>query len=257
MTENSKAIGLTKLSVWQATKLQWMPGLASMIVFLPSVYIMGLKEIPTIFALGLAILVAEVPISWMLIVRHVRVENDGNFSFSAAFPWAEKLKISTYIFVGIPLIVFGFIAMAMGQMRVGSIVRDSYFDWVPEWLILDAGMDAVMAMPQHVLLMMLGMSIFVFTLIGGFTQELYARGFLLPRMAHMGIGAPLLNATNFAIFHFAAPWNWPVFFAVSLAWSLLVYFMRSVRIGLVGHIGMLALQTVALSALVLRGALLG
>ena len=91
-------------------------------------------------------------------------------------------------------------------------------------------------------LMLLGM-----VLLGGFTQELYSRGFLLPRMAHMGKIAPAYNALLFAVFHLIAPWNWLGFFLMTLPWAYMVWWRRSSKIGLFIHVGMLALQWVGMT----------
>ena len=43
--------------------------------------------------------------------------------------------------------------------------------------------------------------------IGPVVEELYFRGFLLPRMERLGRWAPLVNATLFSIYHFWSPWQ--------------------------------------------------
>jgi CAAX protease family protein len=44
-------------------------------------------------------------------------------------------------------------------------------------------------------------------LVGPIVEELYFRGFLLPRMERFGRWAPLLNVSLFSIYHFWSPWQ--------------------------------------------------
>ena len=44
-------------------------------------------------------------------------------------------------------------------------------------------------------------------MIGPVVEELYFRGFLLPRMEQLGRWAPLVNASLFSIYHFWSPWQ--------------------------------------------------
>lgn len=73
------------------------------------------------------------------------------------------------------------------------------------------------------------------------TQELYHRGFLLPRAAHLGWWAVPFNGVSFALLHLAAPWGWPFFFLAGTVWAAATYRWKSVQLGLAGHVGMLAL----------------
>lgn len=46
-------------------------------------------------------------------------------------------------------------------------------------------------------------------LIGPVVEELYFRGFLLPRISRLGRWAPLLNTVLFSLYHFFTPWQNP------------------------------------------------
>jgi hypothetical protein len=87
--------------------------------------------------------------------------------------------------------------------------------------------------------------------VGGVTQELYHRGFLLPRAAYLGQVAVPMNAALFAVAHLGAPWAWPFFFLGSVFWAWAVYRWRSIQLGLAGHIGMLGLGWIMMTAMLL------
>jgi len=118
---------------------------------------------------------------------------------------------------------------------------------------MDPSPESLVEQSGTVLILLWISSLLVFAGIGGVTQELFARGFLLPRIQQIGAWSPLFNATVFAVFHLASPWNWPVFLLVSLIWAYLVWKLKSMWIGVFAHIGMLLIQTLMLGALFLFG----
>lgn len=138
----------------------------------------------------------------------------------------------------------------LGQILVGPAIQVAAFPWVPEWLHMTMNPEEMASLDRNILIAMWAMSVAVFAGVGGVTQELFARGFLLPRMAHLGWAAPVLNALFFAMLHVAAPWGWPIFFAASLIWSVAAYWTRSVKIALWGHVGMLLVQSTMMGVLI-------
>lgn len=253
LEETIEQVPTPRLSVLEAFRLQITPGIASLALFLPAAYVLHERGLPVIFALGVGILLGEVPVTWWLMIRRMRAE-EGGFSFSRAFPWMRKLRWRVYLLAGIPIVLVSMALMMMGQMVLSPVIQEAAFPFAPEWMHMTMSPNEMAALDQSVLLAMWAMSIVIFTGIGGFTQELYARGFLLPRMAHMGVIAPVLNALFFAMMHLAGPWGWPVFFVTSLIWAVAVFWTRSVKIGLVGHIGMLFVQSMMMGALIFASA---
>ena len=239
----------TELSIRRALFLQILPGLASLPIYAVLAFWFSAVKLPAMFALTIAIVAVEAPVSWYLIVRLTREEH-GKFSFAAAFPWMGKLRWYHYLAIGLPLI---FVSMALNiglAPMTQEPIRAALFSWVPEWFVMRPDPSAFASLPQGVVIgfwlaMLPGM-----VLIGGATQELYSRGFLLPRTQQFGPVAPLINAAGFAMLHVIAPWDWPVFFVMTLLWALLVWRYRSTRIGLFIHIGMLALQWMGMGLLV-------
>ena len=66
-------------------------------------------------------------------------------------------------------------------------------------------------------------------------EELYFRGYLLPRLPVAGWRAIPLSAALFALQHYWEPWNWLVIFGLELILTILVVRLRCVRLGIVMH----------------------
>ncbi len=232
----------TRMSPRQAAMLQLAPGIISLPVFALLAWILAGNGIPNIFALALTILVVEVPVCWAIMLKYVRKENGGQFSFAKAFPWSASIPWWQYLLIGLPLILFSsFMIVGIGP-RVEGVLLHSVFAWVPEWFVmrLDPGMFTTLS--QNMLMTLWVLMFVSMVVAGAATQELYSRGFLLPRTQHFGWWAPAFNALLFAIFHLIAPWGWPVFFLMTLPWAYFVWWRRSVKIGLFIHVGMGVLQ---------------
>jgi membrane protease YdiL (CAAX protease family) len=60
-------------------------------------------------------------------------------------------------------------------------------------------------------------------LVAPVVEELYFRGFLMPRIPVAEFWAPTVNAALFSIYHFFAPWNYAIIFAAFLP---LAYYVR-------------------------------
>jgi CAAX prenyl protease-like protein len=249
---DSASIPYQSLSAFEALRIQLIPGVASLIIFVLSAYLIRDTTIPIMFALVFGILLGEAPISWFLIVSRVRRETGGRFDWEVAFPWRARVPIWVFLAIGIPSIVLS-TALMFGLLRpISHFLLTSWFSWTPDWLLMTAGPGDIGTLPAQMKSLLLASTLIVLTFIGGLTQEYLSRGYLLPRTAHLGpIGAPVLNAMGFAMLHFVAPWDWPVFFAMTLIWSILVYRLRSVRISIFIHVGMLLVQSLGMTMMIL------
>jgi membrane protease YdiL (CAAX protease family) len=66
-------------------------------------------------------------------------------------------------------------------------------------------------------------------------EEVYFRGFLLPRMTHLGLFAPAANALLFAAWHLWQPYNWPLIFLLVLVNAYVVWWKRNIFIAMLLH----------------------
>lgn len=240
-----------RLTASRAVLLQVLPGVPAIAAYLIFAALLGERGLPAIFALYLAILFAEVPATWALMLTLGR-RWYGRISLKDLFPWRRRLPLWQYLVFGLPLAMVSLFLMAGLQTVIAEPIRMALFGWVPDWAVMD--MTASLAgLSRSALIALWVLGLVSATVVGGVTQELYARGFLLPRIVHLGRVAPPLNAAAFAVLHLASPWGWPVFFVVSLLWAIAVYRTRSIQLGLIGHVGMLGLMWLGLTALVLGG----
>lgn len=85
---------------------------------------------------------------------------------------------------------------------------------------------------------------------GPMVEELYFRGYLLPRMTRYGRWAPLLNVTLFSLYHFWSPWSFLSRIAGVTPFAYAVWWKRNVYLGMAVHIALNAIGTATIIALV-------
>jgi membrane protease YdiL (CAAX protease family) len=78
---------------------------------------------------------------------------------------------------------------------------------------------------------------FVFNgLLGPMTEELYFRGYLLPRIGRYGTWAPVLNTCLFSLYHVWTPWRWPQIAVGFLPLALAAWRTRSIYVSMTAHV---------------------
>ena len=87
--------------------------------------------------------------------------------------------------------------------------------------------------------------------IGPVVEELYFRGFLLPRMERLGRWAPLVNATLFSIYHFWSPWQLVARILGIGPMVYAVWWKRNVYLGMAVHCALNTLAVVLTASAVL------
>jgi uncharacterized protein len=104
------------------------------------------------------------------------------------------------------------------------------FSWIPT---LDSGMDG--GFSRSTLLVTYLLAILFGAVLGPITEELYFRGFLLPRMAGFGRGTVLVHSLLFALYHTFTIWQ---FVTRTIMMLPLVFAVRrtNIYIGMIAHV---------------------
>jgi uncharacterized protein len=87
---------------------------------------------------------------------------------------------------------------------------------------------------------------------GPIAEELYFRGFLLPRLSPLGPWAPLLNAVLFSLYHLWLPWQNLSRILLILPLAYCVWWKRNLYLGILAHCAINVLGWTLTFALVLR-----
>jgi uncharacterized protein len=202
---------------------------------------------PPIAALLVAILVVLVPFELGVILRASRGRPGG---IRSVIPYRRPLPLRDWVWLVPVLIVALFVGFGL-SMAIEPTVIDSLFGWVPDWFVRPIDPDRVGEYSREAWLVTLAAYFVLNGLVGPIVEELYFRGYLLPRMEWMGRWAPLVNVSLFSLYHFWSPWQVlgrilglaPTFYAVR--WKENIY------LGMVVHCTGNILGVILIASLVL------
>ena len=158
----------------------------------------------------------------------------GSRSLTQAIAYRRKGTAVEYI--GLPLFLFicwGVLSIAINPISQYLAAHLTF--WLPVWATQEALIADLASSSPAQRSMALGLGVLLSGFVAPVVEELYFRGFLLPRMEHWGWGAPVLNSLLFALQHFYFPENVPGIFIAFIPISYIAMVKKNWRIGFVAH----------------------
>lgn len=205
---------------------------------------------PPIFGFLIAVAGVTLPIEVTVVVRASRREFPGA-GWLAAIPFRQQLPLRDWAWLYPVLVVAAILGFGI-VMLIEPAIRDSLFGWLPDWFEFPVpldDLDTYSASSWTITLIVYGA---VNVLIGPPIEELYFRGYLLPRMTAYGRAAPLLNVVLFSLYHFWSPWQILSRIAGVLPFTYAVWWKRNVYLGMAVHVTINAIGTATVAALVVQ-----
>ena len=114
---------------------------------------------------------------------------------------------------------------------VGAYLRGSVLSFLPAWFLNPSQEEP----GETTFLVYLAARFLVDGLANPIVEEMYFRGYLLPRISRLGVWAPLLNAILFSLAHFWHPANVLQIFLLVTPLYYLVWWKRNIYISMAVH----------------------
>jgi membrane protease YdiL (CAAX protease family) len=213
MNNNTK-----QLNMLQVILLHLLPGLPILFVaFALSNPYWGIG-LPFMLSIYLAVAFGLIPTE-LFILFFIAKRRDKRIKDIISF--TEKTSFFKTVLWVLPL--FTFLGLVFATVPEIEKPLWTMFSWVPGWFHIN--IDIIKQQPS-----------FVFNgLLGPIVEELYFRGFLLPRMSKLGKLAPLVNVVLFSLYHFFTPWENITRILAMLPYVYAVWYKRDIRIGMIVH----------------------
>ena len=207
--------------------LHLLPGAAVMAVYVAVAPHLARHGVPTDATLLGAFLVGGWPVMLGMLARARRRAD------LPVVPWRQRLPGWEYALWLLALTAIAFAALfTLG--RAGALLRDGWFGWLPAWLRGEAVPGAPSTAAAMVRATLIA-NLVIDGIANPVVEEIYFRGYLLPRLGALGRAAPAVNAALFALGHFWQPWNVPLIFVIVAAEAYAVRWRRSVGISILAH----------------------
>jgi uncharacterized protein len=159
---------------------------------------------------------------------------NGHLSLDGVIAYRQPLKTGEFIL----WTVMTFITVLILYILSGPLtnyIQTHFFSWVPEWFILDTGLENSGFSKSSLLIVNIA-SIFVFVIGVPIVEELYFRGYLLPRLSQLGRWSIIVNSILFSLYHFTTPWMLILRFLITLPMAYTAHRKQSIIPGIVVHV---------------------
>lgn len=180
------------------------------------------------FLLGVALVTLPLELGYLLYLGKKR---NGIFSLRGIVLYTQKMPLWQYGALFLPFLIYG-LGLQVIYSPVANSLAKHLFSWMPVYMLQDV--QPLKSLTVITLATAL-LTLILDGIIGPIVEELYFRGYLLPRLSRWGWFAPLVNTLLFTLQHFWQPYNYPLIFLLVLPEVLIVYWKRNIRFSILCH----------------------
>jgi len=245
---SAEAPATAKHSLATSVLLHLFPGAAMAAIYVviaPLGMQAGLPPLLILSVLALVVL-APLEIGHLLVVGR---RGGGRWTFRGAvelprpMPW--RFGLILMLAVAAALVLYG-----LSQPADRWFARH-VMGFLPPWFDY-SGLASYRRLGQGALIATVALRFVADVVVLPAAEELYFRGYLMPRIPGPGWIAPIASAALFAAYHFWQPYNWPSIFCFSLPMIVAAWWCKDVRLSIAAHATLNLLGFAAFAVAVLR-----
>jgi membrane protease YdiL (CAAX protease family) len=229
--------------------LHLLPGVLTTLAYLGLARVLMPRGVPALFALLLATLLVLIPFEFGFLLYQAK-RRTGTSSWRAVVEFREPLPAKQYLLWPFLLFVWGFLSSALAS-PLDQAFGQGLFSWLPDWYY-PASADAFKSVSRSMMWAIFLLGLVVGGFLGPIVEELYFRGYLLPRLARFGRWAPLLHAVLFSVYHFWTPWQNPSRLLLMIPMTYLVWWKRNIYLAMIAHCALNAIVWTVTIGMILR-----
>jgi membrane protease YdiL (CAAX protease family) len=118
---------------------------------------------------------------------------------------------------------------------VTNFLTERIFSGLPQWVFLEK-QSQYQACGKNVLVAIFTFQLILTGIVLPRTEELYFRGYLLPRISRYGIWAPLMGGLFFGLYHSWQAFGFVSVFLLGAALGYVVWWQRDIRLSISLHL---------------------
>jgi len=220
-------------SVLESIGLHIIPGVLLIVAFIVLKPLADAIGYPPLLAFILAVLLVDIPFQ-LGIMYYQGKKLNGRYSLRGIVLYREKISWGQFLIIFLVGVVLLF-GLATLAMPVNSFLSQQLFSWLPDWIFLN---DASQydAYSQGTILVTFTLFLIVTGIALPWVEELYFRGFLMPRISRFKAWAPIISAFLFALYHVWQLFDIAVVFFSGLVFAFAVWWKRDVKLGISLHV---------------------
>ncbi|MHC4088526.1 MAG: lysostaphin resistance A-like protein [Planctomycetota bacterium] len=211
--------------------LHLLPGILILAFFVVLTPVLAGQGLPTLLSLFLAVAVVLIPFELGYILYQAKRKNK-TFSLKGIVLYRERLPLWQYIALIPPFLGWAFVSYFLIAPSIQELVKSEYFGWLPAWFFLEHNLADC---SKSVLLATWVIGVVFNGIAGPVVEELYFRGYLLPRISRLKGWAPLLNVCLFSFYHFFTPWRNLERILALLPGTYIIQWKKNIYLGMIPH----------------------
>ena len=209
------------------------PGVLVTVVFLVLKPLLDSTGYPPLLAYLVAVLLIDIPFMLGVMFNEGKKLN-GRYSLEGVVLYREKVSWKTFalVFVGAFVVVY---LLLMVAAPISTFLTESISSGLPEWIFLEERAQYE-AYTKNILVMVFALQLVLTGIILPWVEELYFRGYLMPRISRYGKWAPLLGGSFFGLYHVWQLYGFPTVFLMGVALGYAVWWKRDIRLSISLHV---------------------
>jgi membrane protease YdiL (CAAX protease family) len=219
---------MIQLSKSQTVWYHLFPGILTTIGFVFAAPLAIRFGFPPMFGMLMVIVLVTIPVLIFHLSTQAKKESRKN--------WRQlnelhgRLPVTKLFMYAFALVAIAYIIWGMTQ-PVNEFIASKLLFWLPDWYQSQSlqGFDK-----QKVTITLMG-NLLLNGVIGPVVEEIYFRGYLLPRMLTFGKKAFIINAVLFSVYHLWQPQIYLTLILALLPMTYLVYRTGDLRLAILTH----------------------
>ena len=220
-------------SLLKSILLHILPGALTTLVFVLIKPLLDPSGFPPLLAFLLAVLLVDLPLQ-LAIMLFDGTKLNGRLSLKGVVLYRDKVSWKTFVLVFVGAFVAVYV-LTMLVSPLSSVLAESAFSWLPDWMFLEE-QTQYLAYGKGVLLAAFVLQLVVTGVALPWVEELYFRGYLLPRLSRYGKWTPFLGGLFFALYHVWQLFSFPTLFLLGTALGYVVWWKQDIRISIGLHV---------------------
>ncbi|MGW8182108.1 MAG: CPBP family intramembrane glutamic endopeptidase, partial [bacterium] len=188
---------------------------------------------PPLLAFLLAILLVDIPVM-LGIMYYEGKKLNGSYSLNGIVLYREKVSWKTFVLLFIAAFVVVYLLIMLAA-PITNVLTQSVFSGLPNWFFLEER-SQYEAYSRNVLIVVFVFQLILTGIILPWVEELYFRGYLLPRISRFRAWAPLIGGFFFGLYHVWQLYGFATVFLLGTALGYIVWWKRDIRLSISLHI---------------------
>ena len=211
--------------------LHFLPGLIIFLVYIFIARVVMAWGFPPTFALAMTFLFIGIPLELGILFYQGKKQN-GAFSLEGVVLYRNAKPYWLYFLI-VPLLAYAALMSVLIE-PVSTFLTGTVFSALPDWF-LDPSGERAQDLSRGALVVFLASNLIIDGIANPVVEELYFRGYLLPRISRFKGWAPLLHAGLFAMAHLWQPQNVPLIFLLVAPLYYLVWWKQNIYLSIAAH----------------------